>query len=254
MKPQDIEALPALEFMAHVVGLEVLHPGGFKTTNKLAELCEISEHSRVLDIGCGKGTSSIYLVKKFGCQVVGVDASEKRITEAIELAKRDEMEGRVTFKVCNAEKIPFPDAGFDAAITQAALIFMDMEKVVKEAVRVVRNGGYVGVAELTWKREPSQKFLKETVSVLKEDCIRKALTEDGWTRFLEVCGLKGIKHIRIEMWRSKDILKEKKINVFRIMIRLLSSPRIKRRFLFIGNHFRRYPDVFGFGIHVGRKP
>jgi ubiquinone/menaquinone biosynthesis C-methylase UbiE len=250
---RNIEDLPALEFMAHVVGLGILHPGGFKTTDKLAELCEITQGSRVLDIGCGKGTSAIYLAKKFGCQVVGIDDSEKRIAEATEMARREGVEGKVAFKVCDAEAMEFPESSFDVAITQAALIFMDMEKVIKEAVKVVRRGGFVGVAELTWKKEPSPGFIEETVNVLKEDCIRKALTEEGWARFLETCGLGNIRHARVEMWAPKDVLKERKINALRVVIKLLSRPGVRKRFFAIGNHFRRHSDVFGFGIHVGQK-
>ena len=251
MKSQNIEDLPALEFMAHVVGLEVLHPGGFETTAKLTELCKVSEKSKVLDVGCGKGASTVYLAKNFGCQVVGIDSSEKRIAEAMQLKEGVE---KVTFKVCNAESIPFSDNSFDVAIIQAALIFMDMEKAIKEIVRVVKSGGFVGIAELTWKKVPTPEFVEETVKVLKEDCIRKAMAEDGWAKFMEACGLKNIKHVEVKMWSPKDVLREKKINAFWIVFKLLTQPKVKRRFFAIGDHFIRYSDTFGFGIHVGMKP
>jgi cyclopropane fatty-acyl-phospholipid synthase-like methyltransferase len=46
--------------MADIVGMTVLHPGVWKVTERLAELCQIDKDSRVLDIACGKGTSAIY--------------------------------------------------------------------------------------------------------------------------------------------------------------------------------------------------
>jgi len=54
--------------MANVVGMTVLHPGGLKATERSADLCHIDKDSRALDIACGKGTSAVYLARKYGCQ------------------------------------------------------------------------------------------------------------------------------------------------------------------------------------------
>ncbi len=81
------------EFMAKFVGLSVLHPGGFAATEKLLGLCQIDKDKRVLDIACGKGTTSILIAKKFGCKVIGVDISP----ELIEEAKSWQEKANVTF-------------------------------------------------------------------------------------------------------------------------------------------------------------
>jgi len=41
----DIDKCDIFDFMANVVGKTVLHPGGYKATEKLAELCHINTHT-----------------------------------------------------------------------------------------------------------------------------------------------------------------------------------------------------------------
>jgi len=49
------------------------HPGGLNLTGRLGELLGLAPGVRVLDVASGKGTSAMYLAKRFGCEVVGVD-------------------------------------------------------------------------------------------------------------------------------------------------------------------------------------
>lgn len=69
----SIDKCDIFDFMAKYVGLSVLHPGGFDSTKRLLNKCKIDKSKRVLDIACGKGTTSILIAKKYGCKVVGID-------------------------------------------------------------------------------------------------------------------------------------------------------------------------------------
>ncbi|MCS4540750.1 MAG: class I SAM-dependent methyltransferase [Euryarchaeota archaeon] len=80
--PVDIKKCDTFDFMANVIGLPVLHPGGFKATEKMANLCNINKDTRVLDIACGKGTNNCYLTEKFGCSITGIDFDENLIKQA----------------------------------------------------------------------------------------------------------------------------------------------------------------------------
>jgi cyclopropane fatty-acyl-phospholipid synthase-like methyltransferase len=71
------------EFMAQHVGLTVIHPGGLAATSRLAETCGIGVDYRVLDLGCGKGTTAIYLAGKYGCDATGIDLSDELVAKAI---------------------------------------------------------------------------------------------------------------------------------------------------------------------------
>jgi cyclopropane fatty-acyl-phospholipid synthase-like methyltransferase len=90
------------DFMAKHVGMTVIHPGGFESTNKLIQSLKISSDSKVIDIACGKGTSAILIAEKYGCQVVAIDIDEKLIQEAKYLTKKKGLENKITYQVADA--------------------------------------------------------------------------------------------------------------------------------------------------------
>ncbi len=82
------------EFM-YSCGLEVLHPSGLEKTDEMAAMCMVGEGKTVLDVGSGKGVTACYLAEKYGCEVVGIDISEKMVAYARELALRKGLGSRV---------------------------------------------------------------------------------------------------------------------------------------------------------------
>ncbi len=63
-----------------------LHPGGKALTRQLIERSELAVGARILDVGCGRGTSSRILAEA-GMNVLGVDVSEATILEARQRSK-----------------------------------------------------------------------------------------------------------------------------------------------------------------------
>ena len=75
------------EFM-YSCGPDILHPGGLEKTDEVARACGVEVGKRILDIGSGKGVTACYLAENYGCEVVGVDALERMVEYARELARR----------------------------------------------------------------------------------------------------------------------------------------------------------------------
>ena len=99
------------------------------------ELGEIGSASRVLDVGCGPGLLCESLAKH-AASVEGVDFSERMI----EQAKRQRSGG--TFRVANAEALPFADEDFDVTVCcYTSHHFARPEKVYTELKRVLKAGG-----------------------------------------------------------------------------------------------------------------
>lgn len=125
------------DFMARHVGLTVIHPGGLSATSRLAEACGLREGHRVLDLGCGKGTTAIYLARKYGCAVTGIGLSDELVAQAVSLARRARVSRRARFQVADAHSLPFIDGDFDAVISQAVLVLVkDKSQVIRETLRV----------------------------------------------------------------------------------------------------------------------
>ncbi len=253
----SVEKCDIFYFLARYAGMTVMHPGGLKATHKLAESCFINTNSKVLDLACGKGTSAIYLAKKYGCEVIGLDIDVGLISFAKKLARKNGVQDKVSFVVGNALAIPFSDNQFDAVISQSMLILIkDQKKVITEAVRVAREGGSCGWVELSWKKEPTEEFLDTLSNVICAYCMLNAYTFAGWKKLFEDAGVTKLKVIE----RSMNIKKmghllgdEGKINSLKIILKCITDARVRKRMNLLIQTFDQFSEIFGYGIYTVKK-
>ncbi len=93
-----------------------------------------------LDVGCGNGAFTEELIARCAPRAVtGVDPSEGQLAYARERPGAK----AATFKLADAQELPFADDSFDAA-TMALVIAFVPEPIrgVREMARVVRKGGF----------------------------------------------------------------------------------------------------------------
>jgi len=112
---------------------------------------------KALDIGCGNGPLAIRLAKEFPrSEVTGIDYWGGAWEYSAEVCRRNaEIEGvagRTSFLKATASALPFADGAFDAAVSN--LVFHevkdapDKRAVIREALRVVRQGGSFAFQDL----------------------------------------------------------------------------------------------------------
>ena len=76
---------------------------------------KLEKGARVADVGCGKGASTILMAKAFPkSRFYGFDYHDKSIEAARETAKREGLDGRVTFEMAKAKEYPGSDYDFVA--------------------------------------------------------------------------------------------------------------------------------------------
>lgn len=94
-----------------------------------------STPERVLDLGCGTGTGTLFLAREFPhASVRGLDLSPGMIRVARDRVGLDP-QGRVAFRQGDAHRLPYGDGSFDL-VTQA-----NMPVFFSEIARVLRPGG-----------------------------------------------------------------------------------------------------------------
>ena len=143
----EIEDLGYYDFMGYL-GVPFFNFGGFSSIDRLVELCHITEHTRILEVGCGTGANACYLAKRYGCSVVGIDIAEHMVRYALKRAADLGLTDRVSFMVGDAYSLKFPDDSFDAVLTVFVSQFLDPIRAFPEFFRVIKDGGYLGVNEM----------------------------------------------------------------------------------------------------------
>jgi SAM-dependent methyltransferase len=176
---------------------EELHPGGERTTLRLAELAGIEPGERVVDVAAGPGASARLLARTYGVQVVGVELA----AATVERARRATADERVRFACGDAEALPLRDGTFDVAISECSLCtFPDKRAAVAEMARVVRPGGRIAIADMTADAGSLPERLHSAAAAVA--CVADAREERGYVELLEEAGCEVVARER----RDEDLL------------------------------------------------
>ena len=129
---------------------------------------------RVLDVGCGTGRLAIAFAKRVAPSgsVAGIDPAPEMIKRATSRARKQQVP--VAFQVAFAQRLPFPDATFDAVACTFALHHVaedDQQSAVQEMHRVLKPDGRLLIAEfdqghgphalLRWLRPSAPEHMAE---------------------------------------------------------------------------------------------
>lgn len=124
---------------------------GLRLNELMVEAAGIGENSRVLDVGCGNGTTATWLCRTSGARVTGIDLSGVRIANAVEsLQNVPKLSGRLDFEKASATELPFAEGTFTHVWSQATIYHVpDKMQVLEEAYRVLQPGGAMIFDDLT---------------------------------------------------------------------------------------------------------
>ena len=112
----------------------------------------IDASSKVLDLGCGNGTTAIWLSEDQNCHVTGVDLSGVRVQNAKDkrAALGQAAQERLAFEKASATELPFAEGTFSHLWSQAVIYHVpDKESALSEAYRVLEKGGIMVFDDLT---------------------------------------------------------------------------------------------------------
>jgi len=123
---------------------EEADPFGFVTVTDLrriaAELAA-GPGQVIVDLACGRGGPGLWVARKTGALLVGVDFSEVGIEQAGRRALELGLGERARFLVRDAAATGLPEASFDGAMSVDSFwLFPDKRRVAAEIARILRPG------------------------------------------------------------------------------------------------------------------
>lgn len=229
--------------------------GGLEATRELLKQCKVDDSDYMLVVGSGNGVSTIKIHRITGCRVLGIDISKDMVERA-----REKQEPGVEFLVGDAENIDFPDNTFDVVISESVTGFTDKGRSLSEYHRVLKNGGYLGLNEVTWLEDPSPEmddYFRRVTGLVAE-------SKEGWISLLEEAGFRNITSSVNALSQWKQVIGDlelQSMDFLRIWGRFFhlylhegeyrrSVHQLAREALRIPRGFSRY---FGYGLYTGMK-
>lgn len=196
---------------------------------------------RVLDVACGKGATTLHLLRRYrSAKVFGINISQKQL-ETARLNAPD-----ATFACMDATELRFDDETFDLVIcVEAAFHFDTREKFLREARRVLRRGGWLVLSDALVTREAERRRLGRVEENYVADL-------DGYGRLLRAAGFLDVRVIdgTEPCWKGH----------FRSLVRFSHEKLLQGEIgvdeleRFMKPTYERVPDLTYYLLASGRKP
>lgn len=165
-------------------------------TEWLAEAMNIRPGMRVLDLGCGRAASLIFLCREFGVQVWATDlwfsASEnsRRIRDA-------GVEDGVFPIHADARSLPFAAEFFDAVVSIDSFVYYGTDDLyLSYLARLVKSGGQVGIAGAGLMQE-IESSVPDQLRAWWEPSLWCLHSSEWWRRHWERTGILAVERADI---------------------------------------------------------
>ncbi len=163
-------------------------------TEWLAEALALRPGMRVLDIGCGRAMSSVFLHREFGVQVWAADLW-CHPTENLRRARDAGVDDGVFPVHVDARKLPFADEFFDVIVSIDSYMYYGTDDLyLADMARFVKPGGLIGIAQAGLMREVDGQIPPHLQGWWSQDqpwCLHSA---GWWERHWGRTGIVDIEH------------------------------------------------------------
>ena len=179
---------------------ESSHPEAMEHTNEImAAAVDLGPETRVLDLGCGYGSTARYLAANFGCSVTGTNISEKELDLARQRAAEAGLTHLLTFEYEDFHSLGCPESSYDVVWSQEAFLHAaDKNAVLSECRRVLKPAGSLVFTDILVRRDTPAEDRERIYDRVKSpdmwdlDDYRMALSrlnltvirEEDWSRYV----------------------------------------------------------------------
>jgi cyclopropane fatty-acyl-phospholipid synthase-like methyltransferase len=177
-------------------------------TESLARRLPLRAGMRILDLGCGKATSSIFLAREFGTEVWAADGatspSENR-KRAVALG----CEASVFPLRVDAHGLPFAKDFFDGVIAIDSILYYGTDdRYLSYLVQFIKPGGFIGVVDIAFTRDV--RSIDDAPEYLRSQYQKHwsyVHTVEWWTQHWEKTGVVDVQCAEL-LPESNDLLRD----------------------------------------------
>lgn len=149
-----------LDFMEVFKTLERWGPGD-ESDSINALNCLTTTPLNIIDIGCGKGFSTLLLAEKTNAKIIAVDNEASALEHISKKLKQLKLEQRITTSCASMTDLPFNEKSFDLIWSEGAAYIMGVENALKQWQPLLKANGYLVFSDLVWQTEsPSEEVIE----------------------------------------------------------------------------------------------
>jgi SAM-dependent methyltransferase len=249
----DIQNLDPYAFMA-VLGKRVIHPGGRRSTGEMFQVANFAPGQKVLEVGCGVGTTAIELAGRFGVTVTAVDVDPQMVEEAQINIDRANVHDKVQVAQGDILNLNYPDNTFERVIIEAVTMFVERPRAVQEVLRVCQPGGMILDHEFIYRHPPTrqirQMFEGEVCPGIQFD------SAEDWQSLYQLAGLNDIKLVTgpFAMMTPMGFMRDEGFNCARMIGRLFTRQAFLKKMGWLMKRMMRVMPYLGYVVLAGSKP
>lgn len=137
-------------------------PGSPEVTVKaLSFVDNLTEESRIADIGCGTGGQTMVLAQHAPGTITGIDLFPTFIDLFNSKAEKLNLQDRVKGMVASMDQLPFQNEELDLIWSEGAIYNIGFERGLSEWRKFLKTGSYIAVSEASWFTEERPKEIDE---------------------------------------------------------------------------------------------
>ena len=154
-------------------------------TELISQHVNLSEHTKILDLACGKGAVSVKIAKKLQAKVKGIDIIPSFIEFAVQKTKEFHVDGLCEFVVDDVNEAVKKERDYDCVVfVSAGNVLGNADETLHKLKATIKPGGYLIIEDA---------FLSKNSSMDDIKCYyEEYLTEQQWMALFEEAGLELI--------------------------------------------------------------
>jgi cyclopropane fatty-acyl-phospholipid synthase-like methyltransferase len=185
-----------------------LGENALRQTESLVRRLPLRAGMRILDLGCGKATSSIFLAREFGVEVWAADGATSP-TENRKRAVALGCEASVFPLRVDAHSLPFAKDFFDAVIAIDSFLYYGTDdRYLSYLVQFIKPGGFIGIVDIAFTRDV--RSIEDAPEYLRPQYQKHwsyVHTVEWWTQHWEKTGLVEVRWAEL-LSESSDLLRD----------------------------------------------
>lgn len=161
-EPKSIHEFDFDLICEYYASVERQGPGSPEVTLKaLSFIDNLTEKSRIADIGCGTGGQTMVLAQHAPGTVTGIDLFPKFIDLFNRNAAALDLQHRVKGVVASMDDLSFQKEELDLIWSEGAIYNIGFERGLKEWREFLKTGGFMAVSEASWFTEDRPAGIEE---------------------------------------------------------------------------------------------